>query len=270
MNKPLLSIITSVYSKNDCFLQFLQCISNQTYDNIEVIIVEDCSPELEIKETIKQLENGSIQFNKPLKILHNKTNEGVIKSFQKGLDNASGDYFAFPEADDQIDNDFYEVLIDEILKKKANVVKGLLLCHYENSNYEKTEMNVSTQEDTNSVIAIKDSRGDIISYVIDDFAYSFFYVFDKTILKHETDELSFNNALKYASCETLYDNYKKCVVPLYKSSFYHFYITGISNHSKLSRLKLLKQTKPIIEQMLNQCNNEIDFNSDEECHAYKK
>lgn len=260
-DKPLISIITSVYSKNDCFLKFLDSISNQTYDNLEVIIIEDHSPDLEILETIEKLENKTLFFNKPLKIIHNSENLGVIKSFQKGLDLATGKYFAFPEADDYVDIDFYEKLIDEMLFKKVNVVKGLLLCHYKDSNRNKIESNVSDGEDINSVIAIKDNKGDIISYVIDDFSYGFFYLFDKNILSKDSNKLNFENVLKYGSCNILYNDYKESVLPLTKSSFYHFNIHGISNHNRSSRLKLLTQTKPVIEQMLKQCNKEIAFNS---------
>ena len=41
--KPLLSIITSIYNGGDDILRFLQAISNQTYENIELIILDDCS-----------------------------------------------------------------------------------------------------------------------------------------------------------------------------------------------------------------------------------
>ena len=42
-NKPLLSIVTSIYNGGEALKQFLQSVSNQTYDNIEVVLVEDCS-----------------------------------------------------------------------------------------------------------------------------------------------------------------------------------------------------------------------------------
>ena len=43
MRKPLLSIVSSIYNGGDNLKEFLRCISNQTYENIEVVLVDDCS-----------------------------------------------------------------------------------------------------------------------------------------------------------------------------------------------------------------------------------
>ena len=65
MNEPLLSLVTSVYNAGPRFRQFLNYIFNQTYQNIEVIIVDDCSTDIETLSILDDLLNKKIFHIKP-------------------------------------------------------------------------------------------------------------------------------------------------------------------------------------------------------------
>ena len=253
-NTPLLSIISGVYNSGELLLKFLDSLSNQTYNNIEVILINDCSTDKVTNNILRDLESGTIQFNKPIKIFHNEKNLGVIDTFQKGLDNASGEYFAFPESDDYMDYDFYEKMMDVAKTNYMDVVKGLLLYHmfYAHGIESNVEIN-----DNENIMPIKDSCDNIVSFIINDFAYSFFHIFSKRILLHNSDKLKFENAVKYASDRLLYYNYREYKMPLTTQSFYHFNRHEITKHSEETCLKLLNQTKPILKHMLEDCENAI-------------
>lgn len=227
-NSPLLSVVTSVYNGGVDLLKFLDSISNQTYENLELVIVDDCSTDTVTKQILEKLISGDLPFKKHFKFIQNKKNLGVVKAFQKGLNNASGEYFTFPESDDWLDYDFYEKCMDVLFEKNANVVRGLLLSEYTHeSNIDST---ITTDEQETAAlyekvmlpIAIKNSQDYIISYIMPDITYCWFYVFDKKILLSEK-KYSFKKAIEYGfSNSAFYNDFIEARVPLKKCSFYHY------------------------------------------------
>ena len=92
---PLVTIICLCYNHNDYVLESLLSVKNQSYNNIELIIVDDCSSDasqLIIKKWI--LNYPEIQF------IANKKNVGSTKSFNSALKIAKGDYIIDLAADD--------------------------------------------------------------------------------------------------------------------------------------------------------------------------
>lgn len=277
-NKPLLSIVTSIYNGGKALEQFLYCISNQTYSNIEVILIDDCSTDEETLEILKRLENKELPFNKSFKLIRNEVNLGLMQSFQKGLDNATGEYFAFPESDDLLDLDFYENLMYEVIVKKADVVKGLLLYKYTvdqpfrdnpETNYENPEIIVLFDKEV-LPIAIKNSNGRIMSYLMPDITYSWFYVFNRKILSDGHIKPMFQNAVQYGFSNASFNmNYKESKVPLYKSSFYYYNSRGSfkengclihvdTDKQKNDQIVKLSSEKILLEQILKRYNIAID------------
>lgn len=282
-NKPLLSIVTSIYNGGEALKQFLQSVSNQTYDNIEVVLVEDCSTDRLTQEIVTDLELGIIEFNKPFKLIRNDKNLGLFKSFQKGLDNASGKYFAFPESDDYLDDDFYEVAMNEIIQyKKIDVVKGLMINKYSdrdllysNEMSEQDCKDLKTVQITNREalpIPIKSSNGQIISYVMPDITYSWFYVFSKELLSDRYNKPMFENAVLYGFSNSVFNTkYKEARVSLDKASFYYYnahntfeeggcvvpIIDNTELNAKNKQLTKLTADKLLLEKILNRYNTTI-------------
>lgn len=230
-NKPLLSVVTSVYNGGSDLLKFLDSISNQTYENIELVIIDDCSTDEFTRQILNDLINKKLNFKKRFKFIQNKKNLGVVKAFQKGLDNASGEYFTFPESDDYLDYDFYEKCMNMLLSKQANVVKGLLLSEYTHeSNLSVENCDDNTYKDKTIAlydkitlpIALRNSQGYVISYIMPDITYCWFYVFDKKIL-FDGKKLSFKKAIEYGFSNTsFYNNFVETKLSLKECSFYHY------------------------------------------------
>jgi teichuronic acid biosynthesis glycosyltransferase TuaG len=95
MEKPLVSIITPSYNSAKFILETIQSVQNQTYQNWEMIIVDDCSSD-ETVSIIDRIANndGRIQLFKLSK------NSGTGMARNTALDKATGKFIAFLDADD--------------------------------------------------------------------------------------------------------------------------------------------------------------------------
>ncbi len=102
MNKPpLVSVIIPVYNREKHIKQCLEIITNQTYENLEIIVVNDGSTDSSM-EIAKQY---------PVKIIEHPKNRGLSAARNTGIDNATGKYIHFMDDDDEINLAFYENLV---------------------------------------------------------------------------------------------------------------------------------------------------------------
>lgn len=104
MEKKLFSIILLHYNQPNYIYEAINSILNQTYDNIELIICDDCSKfnSKEIKKYIKDNNKGNI---KKLEFIINEKNLGTVKTVNKALKTFTGDYVLIFAADDCLHND---------------------------------------------------------------------------------------------------------------------------------------------------------------------
>lgn len=91
----LVSIITTTYNRANYLKEAIDSIRNQTYDNWELIIVDDNSI-----DNTRALVQACIKKDKRIKYLKNKTNLNVSRSRNRGLKQAEGDYVAILDSDD--------------------------------------------------------------------------------------------------------------------------------------------------------------------------
>lgn len=95
---PLVSIIIPVYNTEKYLRTCLNSVVRQNYQNIEIIIVEDKSPDnanFILYEYEKNFKN--------IKVIHNPTNLGIATTRNIGLEQANGDFILFVDSDDYID-----------------------------------------------------------------------------------------------------------------------------------------------------------------------
>ena len=110
------SIIIPVYNTAEYLPKCLQSVFSQTYKNLEIICVNDGSPDnssdllAEFAATDERL------------IVINKQNEGVSLARNAGLERASGDYFMFLDSDDWLDTDAVEKMLSLAEKEGADAV----------------------------------------------------------------------------------------------------------------------------------------------------
>ncbi len=94
-NNRMVSIVTPVYNAEDFIEETIKSVQDQSYENWEMLLVDDCSTDKSV-ELIKKLS----KTDKRLKLFKNKTNSGAAKSRNVGTTNAKGRYVAFLDADD--------------------------------------------------------------------------------------------------------------------------------------------------------------------------
>lgn len=92
---PLISVVMATYNGAAYVEEQLKSILQQTYPRIEIIIVDDASPD----DTLSILEKFAADHSS-IKLVVNSTNTGYIKAFEKGLQMASGEFIALCDQDD--------------------------------------------------------------------------------------------------------------------------------------------------------------------------
>ena len=93
----------------------MNSLLNQTYQNLEIIVVEDDSTD-NSKEVLKKYSH-----NDKVKLIYNKKNSGLSYSRNVGLENATGSYIGYIDSDDYVDLDYYEKLMQSIIDSKAEI-----------------------------------------------------------------------------------------------------------------------------------------------------
>ena len=104
MEDKLISVIVPVYNIEKYLRRSINSIINQTYKNLEIILVDDGSTDQsgKICDEYANIDNR-------IKVIH-KNNGGQASAINLGLDIAKGDYIGFSDPDDYINKNFYKNL----------------------------------------------------------------------------------------------------------------------------------------------------------------
>lgn len=111
----LLSVIIPIYNVEPYLDRCMESIVNQTYKNLEIIMVDDGSPDNcpELCEVWSKKDNR-------IKVVH-KENGGLSDARNVGISVATGEYIAFVDSDDFVDLDMYRYMIDALEKNDADI-----------------------------------------------------------------------------------------------------------------------------------------------------
>ena len=108
-----ISVIIPCYNSGRTILKTLQSVFEQTWKNIEIIIVNDGSSDSFTKKVLKNINNVTII---------NQTNKGLPSARNTGIKNSSGKYLVFLDADDWIENKTIEIMYKSLRKNKTGYV----------------------------------------------------------------------------------------------------------------------------------------------------
>lgn len=126
---PLISVITTVYNTEKYVEKCFDSIMEQTYPNIEFIIVDNGS-DGNIQEIVKQYQNA--YPSKLIKLKVYKENQGVFNARIGGAEISTGDYIAFIDSDDYVSIDFYRSLVNRAETSGADMVAADFVFEGEN------------------------------------------------------------------------------------------------------------------------------------------
>lgn len=121
----MLSVVIPVYNVEPYLDRCLKSVMEQTYHEVEIILVDDGSTDL----------SGAIcdryaATDQRIKVIHKK-NGGLVRARKEGLKNASGEYIAYVDADDWIESDMYTDLMNLMKTSNADVITSGLIRDYD-------------------------------------------------------------------------------------------------------------------------------------------
>lgn len=143
-NNPLISIIVPIYKVEKYLEKCVHTITSQTYKNLEIILVDDGSP-----DNCPVLCEALAKTDKRIKVIH-KTNGGLSDARNVGFEHSSGDFIAFIDSDDFININYIETLYNNLIKTNAD----MSICNYQDV-YEDQEIDIT--EKSNSEVLVFDS-----------------------------------------------------------------------------------------------------------------
>lgn len=115
MEQPLISVIVPVYKVEPYLDKCISSIANQTYRNLEIILVDDGSP-----DNCPATSDAWAEKDSRIRVIH-KTNGGLSDARNAGMAVATGELMAFVDSDDWIAQDMYEHLYQRLLEDGSDI-----------------------------------------------------------------------------------------------------------------------------------------------------
>ena len=224
MKQKKISVIIPIYNAEKDLIRCVKSILNQTYKEIEIILINDGSTD-NTAEICTELKKA----DKRIKYLSTE-NKGVSHARNKGLLMATGEYITFADSDDYLESNMYEEIMNDILESNADIG----ICGYD----EGKEKGVS-----DSSIEIFNKKEAIENLFNNDSYRGFLWnkIYKKEILMKDRKFILFDERLKIL--EDLVYNYivfQNANKVVYNHSKFYHYIQRESSalNTKFSKAKL--------------------------------
>ena len=127
------SVIVPIYNVETYLKKCIDSIINQTYRNLEIILINDGSP-----DNCGTICDEYADKDERIKVIH-KNNGGLSDARNVGLEIATGDFITFVDSDDWIELDTYEVMINAMNKYAADMVVSNINYVYDDKSNRKND-----------------------------------------------------------------------------------------------------------------------------------
>ena len=126
--EELISIVVPIYKVEEYMKQCVDSLIKQTYKNIEIILVDDGSPDNcgEICEKYREIDSRIV-------VIHKK-NGGLSDARNYGIKVCKGEYLVFVDSDDYVADNYIEVLYDALKKENADISVAELKKFFDNED----------------------------------------------------------------------------------------------------------------------------------------
>ncbi len=131
LNEPLISVIVPIFKVERYLKKCIESIINQTYSNLQIILIDDGSPD----KCGKICEKYAAKDNR-IQVVH-KENGGLSDARNVGISIAKGEYIGFVDSDDYLENNMYEYLFNLLNLHNADVS----ICNFYNVIEGKQKIN---------------------------------------------------------------------------------------------------------------------------------
>ena len=140
-NKPLVSVIIPTYKRPEKLPRVISSVQNQTYPNIEIIIVDDNNPDTDARKHTEEI-MASYADNPRVKYVKHEHNKNGSAARNTGARNSNAKYVAFLDDDDE----FYPEKIEAQVKRLEELPDVFAVC-YTTVVYEKEDGSISESEE---------------------------------------------------------------------------------------------------------------------------
>ena len=143
VSEEKISIIVPVYKVEEYLDECVESIVSQTYKNLEIILVDDGSP-----DRSPEICDNWAKKDKRVKVIHQQ-NAGQSEARNSGIKVATGDYITFVDSDDWIDEQMYEKLFAKLKEESADVAMCRIINEYPNVSKKYFEKNLTQINEKN-------------------------------------------------------------------------------------------------------------------------
>lgn len=235
---PLISIVIPVYNVQDFLEECLKSVINQTYTNLEVILIDDGSTDASSDICKRYVQVDSRVY------LYRQDNQGLSAARNQGIKLSTGKYIMFVDSDDFITEDCVSFLY-RLIKDNFNHCKMSMCSHYVLKNGRMRALGDNSQ----GLMDAKDCIRDMCyRNIVDTSAWAKLY--DKTLFA----DISFPVGLKFEDIGTIYKLFIKSGVVAYSFKpkyYYRIRANSITtNNFSMSKLDLIVNTDKMAEEVL--------------------
>ena len=223
MSNDLISVIVPVYNVAEYLCRCIDSICNQTYRDLEIILVNDGSTD----NSGEICENYAKKDNR-IKVIH-KANGGLSDARNAGIEFANGNYLAFVDSDDYISEDYFDVLYNALVNSNAEMA----LCNFikvdEHGNEIDEKQKIEAEE---KVLSKKDFYGQLNGKLHMMYVVSWCKLFKKEVFS----EIRFPVGKIHEDEFLIHHIVDKCdkIVTIDKQMYYYLQRSGSIMNSRLT------------------------------------
>ena len=240
--KALISIIIPVYKVEKYLEKCIQSVIKQTYENLQIILVDDGSP-----DNCGKICDEYAKKDHRIEVIH-KSNGGLSDARNKGLEIAKGEYIGFVDSDDYIESDMYEVLYN--LLKQYNV--DVSICNF----YTVSQGKIAIKNADNGIKEY--NRIEILKEILLDNDIQS-YAWNKLYKRELFGEIKYPVGKKYEDIGTTFYLLEKCnkVVVTGKPEYYYInrqdsIVNNVTETTITDYIELIMQRYDYIEENIKE------------------
>lgn len=237
-NQPLLSVIIPVYKVEKYLRQCVDSVINQTYKNLEIILVDDGSP-----DNCGKICDEYAEKDKRVKVIH-ELNKGQSAARNKGINKANGELITFVDSDDWIEFNMYDIMISKLLKYDLDIIK----CAIFETDGNKIKRKINHKTNKANVIISEN----IFDLYFTEFTCKVIWngIYKRNIIKNVEYPEGFVAEDNYVSGMYLY---KAKRIMLVDNFLYNYFINmgGVSKNKNINKFDICYCTKKLIDDLNN-------------------
>lgn len=157
-NQPLVSILVPVYQAEEYIERCARSMFEQTYDNLEYLFCDDCSPDASIRKLEGVMKDYPMRLEQ-IRILRHEQNRGSAAARNTLIDNCKGVFCFWADADDWVETNAVELLVKKQQETDADIVTCRAYAHYGDGVIEYFDGGWNLNKDTLLEMILKGKRG---------------------------------------------------------------------------------------------------------------